>query len=67
MKNPAILPLPLCLLTCLAVGCDAEPEPTEAVDPMSVAAEQGMWPLALPALEVKLGEDQLRRLNAAGV
>ncbi len=50
MKNPAILSLPLCLLIGLVVGCDAEPEPAADLDPMAAAAEQGMWPLPLPAL-----------------
>jgi hypothetical protein len=50
MTNHAIFPLSLCLLIGFAVGCDAEPESAPARASMSSAAEQGMWPLALPAL-----------------
>lgn len=51
MKNLhlAILTLPICLLTGLAVGCDEAQGPTE--DPVSTreGVEQSMWPLALGA------------------
>lgn len=50
MKNLVILSLPLCLLTSFAVGCDAEPESTADLAPSLSAAEQGMWPMPLPAL-----------------
>ena len=50
MKNLVILSLPLCLLTAFSVGCDADPESTADLAPSRSAAEQGMWPMPLPAL-----------------
>lgn len=55
MKNlhSAILTLPLCLLTGLAVGCDEAPEPTADLVSTPEAVEQSMWPLPLEATGVQ--------------
>ena len=53
MKNLEILPLPLCLLTCLAVGCDADRERPADLAATPSGAELGVWPRPLPALDVQ--------------
>jgi hypothetical protein len=53
MKNLAILSLPLCLWTGLAVGCDAGPAPNDDLESTPSGAELGVWPLPLPELAVQ--------------